>query len=215
MSDVERELTERYGSDYRITCTGSSEEALRLVEQLAEDEEEMALVLAGQWHPETTGSELLERVRQLHPHTKRALLVPWGAWAERETAEAIFDSMAVGRIDYYVLRPSDSPDELFHQAITSFLLEWTKARRIAPHTIHIVGEEWSGRAYELRDVLQRCATPHAFCLAESARGESCSPRRARGAKLPIDGPARRAGSERPHEPRDRAGHGQLRRPREG
>ena len=185
MSDVERELTERYGSDYRITCTGSPEEALRLVEQLAEDEEEMALVLAGQWHPETTGSELLERVRQLHPHTKRALLVPWGAWAERETAEAIFDSMAVGRIDYYVLRPSDSPDELFHQAITSFLLEWTKARRTAPHTIHIVGEEWSGRAYELRDVLQRCATPHAFCLADSAKGRELLAQAGPGEKLPM------------------------------
>jgi len=30
--------------------------------------------------------------------------------------------MALGRIDYYVLRPTGSPDELFHQAISSFLL---------------------------------------------------------------------------------------------
>ena len=42
------------------------------------------------------------------------------------------DSMALGRIDYFVLRPAVSSDELFHQAITGFLLEWTEARRIAP-----------------------------------------------------------------------------------
>jgi thioredoxin reductase (NADPH) len=34
----------------------------------------------------------------------------------------------------------------------------------------VVGESWSGRAYELRDILERCAIPHAFCLADSEKG---------------------------------------------
>jgi thioredoxin reductase (NADPH) len=78
--------------------------------------------------------------------------------------------MAHGRIDYYVLRPSTTPDEVFHQAVSSFLLEWSHSQRTAPHTIHVVGESWSGRAYELRDVLERCAIPHSFCLADSEKG---------------------------------------------
>jgi thioredoxin reductase (NADPH) len=35
------------------------------------------------------------------------------------------------------------------------------------NTVHIVGEAWGGRAYELREVFARCAVPHAFWLAES------------------------------------------------
>jgi thioredoxin reductase (NADPH) len=109
-------------------------------------------------------------VHQLHPHAKRGLLIEWGAWGDRATGEAIHDAMEHGRIDYYVLRPAGTPDEVFHQAVSSFLLEWSRSQRIAPHTIHVVGDSWSGRAYELRDILERCAMPHAFCLADSDKG---------------------------------------------
>ena len=185
LGDVERELRARYGSDYRVISTTSPEDAVTALTQLADGGEEVALVLAGESLSETTGVELLERARQLHPHSKRAFLVPWGAWADQSTAEAIFDSMAVGRIDYYVLRPASSPDELFHHAISGFLLEWAKDRRIAPHTVHVVGEDWSGRAYELRDILQRCATPHAFHLAASSKGQELLAKAGPGAKLPL------------------------------
>ena len=170
LSALERELGDRYSRDYRIITTPSPEDALSHLERLAEEGEDVALVLAGQWLPGTTGSELFGHVRRLHPHAKRGLLITWGGWGDPATGEAIFDSMAHGRIDYYVLRPSGSPDEVFHQTISSFLLEWARDRRVAPHTIRVIGEGWSGRAYELRDVLGRCAVPHSFCLADSAEG---------------------------------------------
>lgn len=185
LSDVERELRDRYARSYRVICTRSPEEALATLTRLSDAGEEVALVLAAQWLSGTTGSELLGRVRRLHPHAKRGLLVPWRAWAHRPTAEAIFDSMAMGRIDYYVLRPASSPDELFHQSVCSFLFEWTKDRRIAPHTVHVVGAGWSGRAYELRDVFERCAIPHAFCLAESSEGRELLAKAGPDAKLPV------------------------------
>ena len=182
---VERELRGRYAGSYRVICTPSPDEGLATLAQLSDVGEEVALVLAGQWLPETTGGELLERAHQLHPHAKRGLLVAWGEWGHRPTAEAIFDSMALGRIDYYVLRPAVSPDELFHQAISSFLLEWTQARRIAPHTVRVVGEAWEGRAHELRDALQRCAVPHAFYLSESREGRVALAKAGPGGKLPL------------------------------
>ena len=167
---VESELRDRYARDYTVVCEESPEAALRRLEGLAEDGAEVALVLAGQWLSRITGSELLGRVHQLHPHAKRGLLIEWGGWGDRATGEAIHDAMAHGRIDYYVLRPSGIPDEVFHQAVSIFLLEWSRSQRIAPHTIHVIGESWSGRAYELRDILERCAMPHAFCLADSDKG---------------------------------------------
>ena len=167
---VESELRERYSRDYTVVCESSHEGALRTLEKLAADGEEVALVLAPQWLSGTTGGDLLGKVHQLHPHAKRGLLIEWGGWGDRETGEAIHEAMAKGRIDYYVLRPSGSPDEVFHQAVSSFLLEWSQSQKIAPHTIHVVGKSWSGRAYEIRDALERCAIPHAFCLADSDKG---------------------------------------------
>jgi thioredoxin reductase (NADPH) len=169
---VESELRERYSRDYTVVCEASPEAALRTLEKLAGDGAEVALVLAGQWLSGMTGGELLGRVHHLHPHAKRGLLIEWAGWGDRPTGEAIFDAVAHGRIDYYVLRPSGSPDEVFHHAVSGFLLEWSRSRRVAPHTIHVVGESWSGRAYELRDILERCAMPHAFCLADSAEGRA-------------------------------------------
>jgi thioredoxin reductase (NADPH) len=185
LQDVERELRDRYARHYGVMCMQSSHEARACLEDLAAAGEEVALVLAGQWLSGMTGSELLDEARHLHPHAKRGLLIAWGSWGDRATGEAIFDSIAHGRIDHYVIRPSASPDELFHQAISSLLLEWAEARRASPYTIYVVGESWSGRAYELRDVLGRCAIPHSFCLADSNDGRALVAGAGEGAKLPI------------------------------
>ena len=184
LRDVERELLDRYARHYRVISMRSSEEALACLEELAAAGDEVALVLAGHGLSGMTGAELLDEVRHLHPHAKRGLLIAWGAWGDRAVGEAIFDSIAHGRIDHYLLRPSASPDELFHQAISSLLLEWAEARRNSPYTIRVVGESWSGRAYELRDVLGRCALPHSFCLADSEDGRALVAEVGAGANLP-------------------------------
>jgi thioredoxin reductase (NADPH) len=80
--------------------------------------------------------------------------------------------MARRQIEYYVIRPSQSPDELFHQSVSTFLLEWANARRISPHTVRIISESWTGRGHELKEVLGRCAVPHAFLLADSPEGRT-------------------------------------------
>ena len=185
LADVDRELRDRYGRHYSVMSTGSPDEALARLEELAAGDEQVALVLAGHSLTGTTGSELLERVRHLHPQAKRGLLIAWGEWGDEETGEAIFDAMAHGRIDHYVIRPAESPDELFHQAVTSLLLEWAEARGTSPNTIYIVGESWSGRAYELRNTLERCAISHTFCLADSQQGRALVAKAGAGAKLPV------------------------------
>jgi thioredoxin reductase (NADPH) len=185
LDNVETELRERYARDYTVICESTAEGALATLYKLQADDAEVALVLAGQWLAGMTGDELLGRVHNLHPHAKRGLLISWGGWGDPATGEAIFDAMAQGRIDYYVIRPSASPDEVFHQAVSSFLLEWSQAQRVAPHTIHVIGESWSGRAYELRDVLGRCAIPHAFCLADSPKGQGLLAKVDGDHKLPL------------------------------
>jgi thioredoxin reductase (NADPH) len=148
----------------------SPAEARRFLADRHATGEPVALVLASQDLDGASGGELLGEVRQLHPHAKRALLVGWGDWGFRATGDAILEAIEHGKIDHYVVRPVAPPDELFHHAIATFLLEWAEERRTAPYAIHVVGDSWTGRAAELRTVLEQCAFPHAFCLADSEQG---------------------------------------------
>lgn len=180
---VEAQLVRRYGRDYRVEGLADPDAAVQILTDLERAGESVALVLVGDRVAGAVG--LFELARRLHPHARRALLVPLGAWADRSTAETILEARSLGRIDYYVSRPAVSQDELFHEAITSFLLEWATEQRIVPHTVHIVGEEWSGRAYQLREVFQSCAVPHTFCLADSDEGRHLLNRADPGARLPL------------------------------
>ncbi|HEY8083680.1 MAG TPA: FAD-dependent oxidoreductase [Solirubrobacterales bacterium] len=185
LRDVERELVDRYGRSYRVVCVSSAEDGMAELETLLAAGEDVALVLAAQWLDQTTGSELLSKVRALHPHAQRGLLIEWGSWGDGRTGEAIFQAMARRQIEYYVIRPTRSPDELFHQSVSTFLLEWAHARRVSPHTVHIIGESWTGRASELKEVLGRCAVPHAFLLADSPDGRALVRENGDGRELPL------------------------------
>jgi thioredoxin reductase (NADPH) len=185
LAGIERELLDRYSRHYDVVCTASAAEARGRLAQLRENGNDVAVVLAGQELDGTTGGELLAEVRQLHPHAKRALLVGWGEWGFRETGAAILEAIEHGKIDHYVVRPVAPPDELFHHSISTFLLEWAEERRTAPYAIQVVGDSWSGRAAQLRDVLERCAFPHAFCLADSDEGRRLLNGSSPGAELPV------------------------------
>lgn len=172
LRDVERELHNRYEPDYRVCCLSSTDEALATLDELAAAGEQVALVLAGEVLAGAPGTALLAEVRRTFPHAQRVLLVGWGRLGDSRTGDAIFEAISRGRMDHYVIRPAQPPDEQFHQAISSFLLAWAEARRRAPHTVNVVGQSWSGRAYELRAVLERCAIPHRFLLAGSDEGRA-------------------------------------------
>jgi thioredoxin reductase (NADPH) len=183
--DVETQLTQRYGRDYRVEVFGDPAEAVKLLTALAEEDTEVALVLVGESSADAGDGKLFDHVRRLHPHAKRALLVSANAWMDDETANAIRASMALGRIDHYIFRPAASPDEVFHEAVSDFLLEWARERRLVPQTVHIVGKEWSGRAFELREVFRRCSVPHDFCLADSEKGRRLMANAPPDAQLPV------------------------------
>jgi thioredoxin reductase (NADPH) len=194
---VERQLARRYGGDYSVRTADSAAAALAALDRLREAGEPVALVLADQWLGETTGAELLAAVKPLHPAAKRGLLIEWGAWGDEGTAAAIFDAMARGRIDYYVLKPEDGPDELFHRTVAEFLFEWARAESSVQGEIELVAEPGAPRTHELHDLLGRNGVPYACytpdsgagqaLLAEAGREDASLPiARVRGGRLLVD-----------------------------
>ena len=161
---------QRYARDYTVVCGVSSESALAQLEALRAEGASVALVLAAEPLAGLRGSELLARVHVLHPHAKRALLIPWGGWGDEATAEAIRRAMALGHIDYYVLRPARTPDELFHRTVSEFLHEWSRLNAPGRREIALVADPWSPRGYELRNLLARNGVPHSFHASDTSEG---------------------------------------------
>jgi thioredoxin reductase (NADPH) len=167
---IRGELERRYGSDYRVRCVGSATDALARLEGWREAGDRVALVLADQWMPDMLGEEFLGCARALYPDAKRALLVKFGAWGHRETADAMLRAMARGNIDYYVLKPWRRADEYFHRTITEFLQEWERVSSGAPQEVAVVCEWRSPRAHQLRQLLARNGVPHVAHDTDSPEG---------------------------------------------
>jgi thioredoxin reductase (NADPH) len=167
---IRDELERRYGSDYRVRCEGSALAALARLERWRDSGQRVALVLADQWMPDLTGEEFLARAKALFPDAKRALLIDFGAWGDRETADAMLRAMAAGRMDYYVLKPWRRADEYFHRTITEFLNEWGRASSAARQEITLICERRSPRSHELRDRLTRNGVPYTVHDTDSAEG---------------------------------------------
>ena len=164
------ELHRRHGADYRIVTARSATGALTQLEAMRESDDRVAIILADQWMPEVTGAELLDRAHRLHPHAKRGLMIEWGGWADGPTAAAIRSAMALGHMDYYVLKPWKSPDEFFHRTICEFLHEWGRGDVSAPQELCVVADPRVPRSHELRNLLARNGVPHVFFATDSPEG---------------------------------------------
>jgi CheY-like chemotaxis protein len=161
-----------------------------------------AVVLADHWMPDMTGAQLLVRAHELHPQAKRVLLFAWG---DRTSQGPILEASALGLMDTYARKPSQSPDEQFHRVITELLEEWTQTQGPRFIAVRIVGDQWAPRSHELRDLLGRNGIPfefHAAWLRGGAgppRGGACRrltapsavPLHAGGSRHPLRGPIER------------------------
>jgi thioredoxin reductase (NADPH) len=165
---LKHELDKRYGADYRVICEANAEAGLRRLEQLQADGGQVALVLADQWMPAMTGVAFLASTIRLHPAAQRALLIDWG---DRSTAEPILEAATFGQIDDWIAKPTQPADERFHQAIGGFLYEWARLHRPRFQAVRVVGEQWSARSHELRDLLGRNSIPFGFDPVDSEQGQ--------------------------------------------
>jgi thioredoxin reductase len=161
------ELSGRYGADYRIVVCGEPAELDGRIQELVGAGTPVALVIGGVGEADPDGIEVLARVRIIDPTVVRVAAVRWGEW---DAARPIFDAITAGKIDHWVTRPVQRPDEDFHQSITRFLGEWRSERGGGFEAVQVIGEHWSPRSEELRDMFSRNGIPLGFHDAGSAQG---------------------------------------------
>ncbi len=180
---LRQELAKRYGADYRVVCTGEAEAGLRALEELLADGGRVALVLADQWMPAMTGVQFLTRAHLLHPTARRALLIDWG---DSTTAEPILQAATFDQLDDWVNKPTQPGDEAFHLAIAGFLYEWARPHAPRFQAVRVVGDQWSARSHEMRDLLSRNSIPFGFYRVDSEEGRRLlASVRATAERLPV------------------------------
>jgi thioredoxin reductase (NADPH) len=179
---AESQLRSRYGTDYQIICAGSGDDPVRLLAELRDGQRLVSVVLAAQSMRGMTGTGLLAQVRQFHPAAKCLLLTEWGYGP---APEAILRAIELGHIDDYVTRPVLAPDERFHLAVTELLEDWASTNRPRYELVRVVGEEWSARSHEIRDLLDRNAVPFGFYPVDSEQGQALLRQAGPAAELPV------------------------------
>jgi thioredoxin reductase len=163
---LHRELSKRYGADYQIVVCDRPGQLEPWMRDLRAAGLPVALVIAGVGGQDPDGIEVLATVRAIDPRALRVAAVGWGDW---QFVRSVFDAVTVGKIDHWVIRPVQSPAEEFHRPITEFLREWSSQRRGGFEAVQVIGERWSARSQELRDLFARHRIPTGSYDATSAR----------------------------------------------
>ena len=165
------ELESRYGAHYRVVSGSSAEVALARLAELKAAGADVPLVLADQRMPGMGGTQLLARVRDIFPTARRGLLVTWGDMAARAP---FLEAAALGWLEFYLIKPTWSPDEQFHRVITGSLEEWWREQggRSEGVMVTVIGDEPSARVHELRDLLTRGSVAFGFYPSDSPEGQA-------------------------------------------
>jgi thioredoxin reductase (NADPH) len=159
---VERDLRKQYADRYRIVRADSGASALQSLQTLQKRNEAVALLLVDQRMPEMSGVEFLNKAIAIYPEAKRVLLT---AYADTDAA---IQAINKARIQHYLLKPWDPPEEQLYPVIDDLLEDWQADYRPVFEGVRVLGHRWSPRTYALRDFLARNRVPHKWLDVEAA-----------------------------------------------
>jgi thioredoxin reductase (NADPH) len=167
-------LCRRFGADYRVLAADSAAAGLATLDRLANDGAEVALVAADHTLPGTDGIAFLALAQARHPSASRALLVGMDRRGTRipfSALESLQRATALGRIDFWVVKGWQSPEELLYPQVQEALSQWTRANRPRHEVVRVIGERWSAQCHTVLDTLSRNTVPFGFYEAASLAGQ--------------------------------------------
>ncbi|MBF9143099.1 FAD-dependent oxidoreductase [Hymenobacter properus] len=147
LAAIARDLRQEFSQEYRILRVNSGPEALETIKELHAKEEPLALILADQRMPQLEGVELLTASREFFPDAKRVLLT---AYADTEAAVRAINS---ARLDHYLMKPWDPPEQLLYPTLHDLLAAWQVTNKPRFDGVRLIGFQWSPLSHELKDFL--------------------------------------------------------------
>ena len=158
---VARDLRREYGDRFRILRADSGVTALEALQQVKLRNEPVALFVVDQRMPQMSGVEFLEQAIELFPDAKRVLLT---AYADTEAA---IRAINTARIDYYLLKPWDPPEERLYPVLNDLLDDWLSSFRPPFEGIRVIGSRWAPESHQVKDFLARNSIPYQWLDIET------------------------------------------------
>lgn len=158
---IARDLRREYGDRFRILRADSGATALEALQQIKLRNEPVALFVVDQRMPQMSGVEFLEQAIPLFPDAKRVLLT---AYADTEAA---IQAINTAKIDYYLLKPWDPPEERLYPVLDDLLGDWLSSSRPPFEGIRVIGSRWSPQSHQIKDFLARNGVPYQWLEIET------------------------------------------------
>ncbi|MCX2481352.1 FAD-dependent oxidoreductase [Pedobacter sp. MC2016-15] len=158
---ISRDLKRQYGNVYKIISTTSANEALEALTDLKNSSDVVALFLCDQRMPEMEGVAFLEKAIKIFPEAKRVLLT---AYSDTEAAIKAINEV---KLDYYLIKPWDPPEEKLYPVITDLLDDWQGDYIPEFKGIKLVGFQFSPQSHLVKDYLGSNLIPYRWLDVQS------------------------------------------------
>ena len=153
---VVQDLRRQYGANYRIQRAASGQAALDTCDQLKKRGDTVALFVSDQRMPGMSGVEFLGKAMEYFPDAKRALLT---AYADTEAA---IQAINTAKINYYLTKPWDPPEERLYPVLNDLLETWKEGYKPPFEGLRVVGPRYTLRDHQVRDFLSRNQVPYVW-----------------------------------------------------
>ena len=151
---IQRDVRNRFREEYKILAINSASEALDAVKELKSKNEIVALFISDQRMPEMEGTTFLEKAMEYFPDAKKVLLT---AYSDIEAAIKAINTL---RLDYYLLKPWNPPEEKLYPVMSDLLDDWLGNFIPDLAAIKIIGFQWSPLSHRLKDFLTGNLIPY-------------------------------------------------------
>ena len=153
---VVQDLRRQYGANYRIQRAASGQAALDTCDQLKKRGDTIALFVSDQRMPGMSGVEFLGKAMEIYPDAKRALLT---AYADTEAA---IQAINTAKINYYLTKPWDPPEERLYPVLNDLLETWKEGYQPPFEGLRVIGPRYTLRDHQVRDFLSRNRVPYVW-----------------------------------------------------
>lgn len=161
---ITRDLKNKYRQDYRVLSTSSAKEALDSLLELKNKGETVAMFISDQRMPEMEGVEFLTEAMEFYNDAKKVLLT---AYSDTDAAIKAINTV---RLDYYLTKPWDPPEEKLYPVVDDLLDDWQSDFHPDFKGIKLVGYQFSPKSHEIKVFLSGNLIPYQWIEATSDDG---------------------------------------------
>ncbi len=144
---ITRDLKNKYRQDYRVLSTSSAKEALDSLLELKNRGDSVAMFISDQRMPEMEGIDFLSQAMEFYDDAKKVLLT---AYSDTDAAIKAINNV---RLDYYLSKPWDPPEERLYPVINDLLDDWQNNFHPDYKGIKLVGYQFSPKSHEIKEFL--------------------------------------------------------------